>query len=43
MEWMADPAVWFGLPTLVLLEIVLGVDNLNLYRDSCRQGAAKPS
>jgi predicted tellurium resistance membrane protein TerC len=28
MEWMADPAVWFGLPTLVLLEIVLGVDNL---------------
>jgi predicted tellurium resistance membrane protein TerC len=28
MEWIADPAVWVGLATLVLLEIVLGVDNL---------------
>jgi predicted tellurium resistance membrane protein TerC len=28
MEWLADPAVWLGLPTLVLLEIVLGIDNL---------------
>jgi predicted tellurium resistance membrane protein TerC len=28
MEWLADPTVWVGLVTLVLLEIVLGVDNL---------------
>src|SRR5690348_7086861 len=28
MEWIADPAVWVGLATLVALEIVLGVDNL---------------
>jgi len=28
MEWIADPAIWVGLVTLVALEIVLGVDNL---------------
>jgi predicted tellurium resistance membrane protein TerC len=28
MEWIADPTIWLGLGTLVLLEIVLGVDNL---------------
>lgn len=28
MEWIADPAVWLGLATLVILEIVLGIDNL---------------
>lgn len=28
MEWMADPTVWLGLATLVILEIVLGIDNL---------------
>ena len=28
LEWMTDPAAWAGLATLVLLEIVLGVDNL---------------
>lgn len=27
-EWMADPAAWAGLATLVVLEIVLGIDNL---------------
>jgi predicted tellurium resistance membrane protein TerC len=26
--WIADPAAWVGLGTLVLLEVVLGVDNL---------------
>ncbi len=26
--WTADPAAWIGLGTLVLLEIVLGIDNL---------------
>ena len=28
MEWIADPGVWAGLIMLVLLEVVLGVDNL---------------
>jgi predicted tellurium resistance membrane protein TerC/CBS domain-containing protein len=28
MEWIADPAAWLGLVTLVALEVVLGVDNL---------------
>jgi CBS domain containing-hemolysin-like protein len=28
MEWLADPTVWLGLLTLVVLEIVLGIDNL---------------
>ena len=28
MEWITDPAIWVGLATLVVLEIVLGVDNL---------------
>ncbi|WP_374830592.1 TerC family protein [Paenochrobactrum pullorum] len=28
MEWIADPNAWLGLMTLILLEIVLGIDNL---------------
>ena len=28
MEWIADPTGWLGLGTLILLEIVLGIDNL---------------
>lgn len=28
MEWMLDPSAWVGLLTLVVLEIVLGIDNL---------------
>ena len=28
MEWISDPAAWVGLATLVVLEVVLGVDNL---------------
>jgi len=28
MEWLVDPAAWVGLLTLVVLEIVLGIDNL---------------
>ena len=28
MTWLADPSVWIGLFTLVVLEIVLGIDNL---------------
>ncbi|HSC06607.1 MAG TPA: TerC family protein [Steroidobacteraceae bacterium] len=28
MEWLTDPTIWIGLLTLVVLEIVLGIDNL---------------
>jgi len=28
MEWLFDPTIWAGLLTLVVLEIVLGIDNL---------------
>ena len=28
MEWIADPTAWIGLGALVVLEIVLGIDNL---------------
>lgn len=28
MEWLLDPTAWLGLLTLVVLEIVLGIDNL---------------
>lgn len=28
MEFLADPNIWIGLITLVLLEVVLGIDNL---------------
>jgi len=28
MEWLLDPSIWVGLVTLVVLEIVLGIDNL---------------
>jgi CBS domain containing-hemolysin-like protein len=28
MEWLLDPNIWVGLATLVVLEIVLGIDNL---------------
>lgn len=28
LEWMADPTAWAGLATLIVLEIVLGIDNL---------------
>lgn len=27
-EWMSDPSAWVGLLTLIVLEIVLGIDNL---------------
>ena len=28
MEWLFDPTIWVGLLTLIVLEIVLGIDNL---------------
>ena len=28
LSWLSDPAIWVGLLTLIVLEIVLGIDNL---------------
>lgn len=28
MEWIVDPSIWAGLVTLVVIELVLGIDNL---------------
>ena len=28
MEFLADPQIWIGLATLIVLEVVLGIDNL---------------
>jgi CBS domain containing-hemolysin-like protein len=28
LEWISDPAAWAGLATLIVLEVVLGIDNL---------------
>ena len=28
MEWIADPTAWAGFLTLVILELILGIDNL---------------
>lgn len=28
IEWIADPSIWAGLVTLVVIELVLGIDNL---------------
>ena len=28
LSWLSDPAAWLGLLTLILLELVLGIDNL---------------
>ena len=28
MEWLSDPSIWLGLATLIVLEVVLGIDNL---------------
>ncbi len=35
MEFLMDPSIWAGLLTLVVLEIVLGIDNPGLHRHSC--------
>jgi CBS domain containing-hemolysin-like protein len=46
MEWLIDPTLWLGLTTLVLLEIVLGVDNLvfiAIVADKLPPGRRKPA
>ena len=27
-SWLADPVTWLGFATLIILEVVLGIDNL---------------
>lgn len=43
MEWIADPSIWAGLVTLVVIELVLGIDNFGLYRYPRRKAAARPA
>ena len=43
MEWLTDPSIWIGPATLVVLEIVLGIDNLifiAIRPTSCRRPSA---
>ena len=42
MEWLADPTAWLGLLTLIVLELVLGIDNLvfiAILADNCRRNS----
>lgn len=43
MELLMDPSIWAGLLTLIVLEIVLGIDNLvfiAILRTNCRRSSA---
>ena len=43
MEWIADPSIWAGLVTLVVIELVLGIDNLvfiAILAENCRLPSA---
>ncbi|MDY1814554.1 hypothetical protein RKK42_18965 [Klebsiella pneumoniae] len=43
MELLMDPSIWAGLLTLIVLEIVLGIDNLVFiasWRTNCRRSSA---
>ena len=42
MEWIADPSIWAGLVTLVIIELVLGIDNRSLSLSSPRS-SSRPS
>lgn len=42
MELLMDPQIWVGLLTLVVLEIVLGIDNtvfIAIWLISCRRNS----
>ena len=42
MEFLFDPTLWVGLLTLVVLELVLGIDNLvfiAILAKNCRQSS----
>ena len=32
MDWISDPQAWIGFATLTVLEIVLGIDNIDFHR-----------
>lgn len=36
MEWIADPSIWAGLVTLIVIELVLGIDNLVFIASSLK-------
>lgn len=43
MEWIADPSIWAGLVTLIVIELVLGIDNLvfiAILAENYRRGSA---
>ena len=45
MEWIADPSIWAGLITLVVIELVLGIDNLvfiAILAEKIPSGTARP-
>ncbi|SUG87823.1 Putative capsular polysaccharide transport protein YegH [Salmonella enterica subsp. enterica] len=45
MEWIADPSIWAGLVTLIVIELVLGIDNLvfiAILAEKTTAGAARP-
>ncbi|CAN5638586.1 hypothetical protein BH18PSE1_BH18PSE1_13000 [soil metagenome] len=42
MEWLTDPTIWGGLLTLVVLEIILGIDNL-IFITYLRVTSTRPS
>lgn len=42
MEFLSDPSIWIGLLILILLEIVLGFENLWSWRNLARQKARMP-
>ncbi len=41
MELLMDPSIWAGLLTLIVLEIVLGIDNFGVYCHPGGQTAAE--
>ena len=41
MEWIADPSIWAGLVTLVVIELVLGIDNWSLSPSSPKNSPAQ--
>ncbi len=44
---LSDPAVWAALATLIVMEVVLGIDNLifiSILSNNCpKTGAARPA
>jgi hypothetical protein len=43
MELLLDPHIWIGLFTLIILEIVLGIDNLVFIAILVKKAAPRPA